>query len=400
MFGLGADGAGATGNIVRPDEIDPLCAEYRRDVSRWFEESRGGVLAHPAISHRALVDRVLAKRRPFRESEKGYRDVLIWYTVLEEAEKNDVILLTANTSDFGEKAGESIQLARDLVEDLVEKGLEPTTVELVTSTRALLERLPSAWDSGATIAESWVAFGASHAGREVLNEWLDARLGLALSAPPVDGPSWLWDIGLRHLDHIDSVSDIRVVEDGDGWSRVISEMHAVGRLGGYGWAWSTAIRPGDGDEFVLWDDWGGVVDYYCSEASTAVVVRVAVRFCPPDAATSLEVVDVDLAVEGPIDPADAELRTAENSMRCLWTMLKTFGSDSRFLEAMFGDYSDEFQSTIGHVLYQWEEVADRVGGRFTSLSRENVAVVLSDPAGLRALEQSLGRALEAIRDMR
>lgn len=72
----------------------------------------------PAVDHDLLVSRDLALRKPFNKTGKGYRDALIWHTLLTIARELDaadhVVFVTSNTGDFAEGG----ELAADLLADL------------------------------------------------------------------------------------------------------------------------------------------------------------------------------------------------------------------------------------------------------------------------------------------
>jgi hypothetical protein len=90
---------------------------FKPEVARAIEavralaagEPRAGyaILPYPAVDHRTVVARALARRRPFdAKGRNGYRDALIWETVLELARglsEGRVLLCTRNSKDFGER---------------------------------------------------------------------------------------------------------------------------------------------------------------------------------------------------------------------------------------------------------------------------------------------------------
>lgn len=83
---------------------------------------------YPSISHKELAKRALRRRRPFRENEVGYRDSLLWSSILEHlAQKREPIaFITNNTRDFGGSG----DLHQQLREDLKELGLSGEFVQL------------------------------------------------------------------------------------------------------------------------------------------------------------------------------------------------------------------------------------------------------------------------------
>jgi hypothetical protein len=68
-----------------------------------------------------VVDRALACKRPFLEGEKGYRDTLIWLSLLEHIKVTDsqdeIVFITANSKDFFE-SGSKDTFHPDLITDI------------------------------------------------------------------------------------------------------------------------------------------------------------------------------------------------------------------------------------------------------------------------------------------
>lgn len=83
--------------------LDALASEYLVRLVDLVVDHDFDSLPYPRISHKELVARALARRRPFRESGAGYRDALLWSAVLEYlAQKREPLaVITANTTDFG-----------------------------------------------------------------------------------------------------------------------------------------------------------------------------------------------------------------------------------------------------------------------------------------------------------
>jgi hypothetical protein len=97
--------------------LDEVVSEYKARVAEKFI-----VLPTPAVPHMRVVDRILAGRSPSRGGDRGYRDTLIWETVLERfgAHRGKVLLVTGD-GDFSDKSGRP---HADLLTDLNERGVE------------------------------------------------------------------------------------------------------------------------------------------------------------------------------------------------------------------------------------------------------------------------------------
>lgn len=72
-----------------------------------------------------VVARAIKKILPFKEADKGYRDTMIWLSLLQELEKlnleGEVIFISSNSNDFFEK--ESRNFNEDLKRDIIEHKL-------------------------------------------------------------------------------------------------------------------------------------------------------------------------------------------------------------------------------------------------------------------------------------
>lgn len=112
--------------VYEPVDVSNFEAEFRARLA----ESGVLVLDFPVVSHAALVVRELAGERPFKRNGSGYRDALIWMTLVEWAEQDafehaEIYFVSANRSDFADSSG---ALHTDLRKDLA-PGAKVTLVE-------------------------------------------------------------------------------------------------------------------------------------------------------------------------------------------------------------------------------------------------------------------------------
>ncbi|WP_426360129.1 PIN domain-containing protein [Pseudocolwellia sp. HL-MZ19] len=74
------------------------------------------------VNNEQLVQKAILGKRPFRENEKGYRDAVIWHSLINYLSENeiseDIVFITNNTSDFFVKKDSEYDLHEDLVWDL------------------------------------------------------------------------------------------------------------------------------------------------------------------------------------------------------------------------------------------------------------------------------------------
>ncbi|MFC9351709.1 PIN domain-containing protein [Arthrobacter sp. NPDC057013] len=98
-------------------EATKIAADYESYLRARIAEIGGEVAALPTIEHERLLAWDLANRKPFRTEGKGYRDALIWATVLEyvtaAGADNCVIFVSNNKSDFVDKGGIHADLLGD-----------------------------------------------------------------------------------------------------------------------------------------------------------------------------------------------------------------------------------------------------------------------------------------------
>ena len=113
-------------------DIEKEVAAFRERITRQFSSSNCSVLEYPNTQHRELVSRAMDRHKPFSDKGSGYRDALIWSSILELAcrDTESIILLSSNTKDFGDSRG---GLHSSLVNEIVQSGHGGDKVILVSS---------------------------------------------------------------------------------------------------------------------------------------------------------------------------------------------------------------------------------------------------------------------------
>ena len=126
------------GRCPQPNPINLNVAEETRILQKRLE-GFGPVLDLTEASHESLVKRAVYRKRPFDENGSGYRDTLIWTSVVELATNTDenVILLS---EDKIFKAAKGEHLSKQLKDELSSLGLPDGKVILVRSVSSFLER--------------------------------------------------------------------------------------------------------------------------------------------------------------------------------------------------------------------------------------------------------------------
>ncbi len=116
--------------LIDEPDVDALTAQFRRDFVAGLTAHHVEIANTRAVSHQSVIERDLARRKPFDESGRGYRDTLIWHAVrevCEDGEVDRVVFVTANTNDFADPDDRT-----HVHEELVSEIRDPETVEIVT----------------------------------------------------------------------------------------------------------------------------------------------------------------------------------------------------------------------------------------------------------------------------
>jgi hypothetical protein len=127
-------------------EPDVAVVEYEAELRRRLHDVGARIVGPPDVGHEEVLERAIARRRPFKESGEGYQDTLIWLTVLEEIGQIDVedltpgmiALVSGDNAAFWEGARETAGLGADLRADLEDKGVDPDVVTLFRSLQDLV----------------------------------------------------------------------------------------------------------------------------------------------------------------------------------------------------------------------------------------------------------------------
>ena len=113
---------------VPEDTAQAIIEEYGQTLEDRLHKAGAFIVEYPGVAHQAIVQRALSRMKPFTESGVGYRDTLIWETVISIAESDsEPIAFITEDSDF---ADHEALLHPDLIEDLEERGLDPDRIVL------------------------------------------------------------------------------------------------------------------------------------------------------------------------------------------------------------------------------------------------------------------------------
>ena len=111
---------------------------FRKRLLSHLGMTESRIIDYPDTPHETLVKRATSRNRPFDDNGSGYRDALIWESVLELAQqvKGPIVLVTKD-KDFREG---SSNLHGDLIKDLERLGLPEDKVILATDLAGLVDQ--------------------------------------------------------------------------------------------------------------------------------------------------------------------------------------------------------------------------------------------------------------------
>lgn len=141
--------AGFDIDVELPTINEQVIERYEADL-RAAARLMGRVDPISQIDHDGLIDRAVGKRKPFNENGAGYRDALIWESVVGAAADGDVTFVTDNHRDFcasAELKDGYRQLHQDLVEHLESRGIDAGTVRVGSLDAIIAEYVddPRSW---------------------------------------------------------------------------------------------------------------------------------------------------------------------------------------------------------------------------------------------------------------
>jgi hypothetical protein len=114
---------------VKPDDA---LHSYDESLKALLRDLSARILKYPGVGHEELVKRALVPSKPFVESGRGYRDALIWYSLLDLArsETGEVVFVSENSEDWCE-GGKEFRLHSSLTKELEGLGSGAASVLIV-----------------------------------------------------------------------------------------------------------------------------------------------------------------------------------------------------------------------------------------------------------------------------
>lgn len=103
-------------NFLNEQKFEQDLISYREFLDSLIKSNQILELEYPNHSHQSIVERNIQKKKPFSDNDAGYKDTLIWLTILEHLKNtnNEVIFVSENKNDFEKKNEIHPDLLREL----------------------------------------------------------------------------------------------------------------------------------------------------------------------------------------------------------------------------------------------------------------------------------------------
>ncbi|VTR75475.1 PIN domain-containing protein [Cellulomonas hominis] len=237
------------------DRLTVASEEYETWLRKTLDDHMVEVAPIPSVDHVELVKRDLARRKPFDNGGKGYRDALIWSTVVEVARGLDVddhlIFVTNNTQDFVDSGSLSADLLRDLPAGGPQISHRVTAGEAISLVAPAIDALtaeiehPGQW----LTADLVIDLVREHV-EEEMSGLTGADASVSISTSPLENPTWY----SVEFDFSDLTWQVSSTYGADDLALEIS-IEADITIDGYVNKWDYYGSEGNSDLDVLDHDW-------------------------------------------------------------------------------------------------------------------------------------------------
>jgi hypothetical protein len=239
--------------------VPEMVKGYKSQIQSRLDEFGVTVLPYPTVSHEEVVRRDLARLRPFRPGGAGYRDALIWETIISLCHSRPattIIFVTRNERDFG--PGPCV--LGEMEAELKKKSISPERISVCRgldkfNSDFIMPRL----ESLVTLEAQFASHGVKGL---VIHGWLAANLSSMLGpedlAIACAGFDTCGSVSISSIEHIRQIHviDARGLTSGEVLISASAEIDLVIHVSASAsdWERSEAVRGffgGDSDfEFV------------------------------------------------------------------------------------------------------------------------------------------------------
>lgn len=379
--------------IQGQEPADDAVARYEM----WLREhigTHGRIVPLPTVPHERLLKDTLLGRKPLSRGDGGYRDALIWHSLLAVARdsSDEIILLSENTKDFADSTTGS--LSADLQSDLSELGSE-AVVRLVTSLQGLVDALVPEDPAQIDLVSEFLSLGA---GRNALNVALDDHFESVgreeFAVRPRALPDWLLSPDIEGFQKTEAPQVAVVYKLGmDTWlvKAVVSGLAFVG-----GYTHPLHLSGEDADQFEVWDHLGSEQVYAVYSVPQPVRTILCFRWTPSGGITDMTFLSLDLMTNQLVPPPDYPLPDPpppDPAGACKWLQTE--------LKRLLLSDSAQFSSVIRSELYVHEihsalvaidssvAVRDLSQEEAIPIAPDNLGSMLTDYLGVQTLLNTL-----------
>ena len=90
-------------SLTNLEKAEDLIKRYEAFVRRLVTYFKGYIVSYPNVSLDLITQRSLKRIKPFNAGDKGFRDTLLWFNILELAEEHHCVsFISQNTNDFSD----------------------------------------------------------------------------------------------------------------------------------------------------------------------------------------------------------------------------------------------------------------------------------------------------------
>lgn len=214
------------GKMLYQRDIDKLVDEFRGKIEKVIEKKFDALIPIPEVPHENLVMRDLNRKKPFERSGKGYRDALIWESILQlgRETQDKIVFISENTKDFSEDGS---GLHKDLRDDQFEAGLYRSGVDLITSVREFVsEHIIPKLPEEKRIIESFNQV-SKQPFEDALIDWMyDQFYGIDIDGDEIDLEYYYEEITLTGVTQVNTMDCIesREISDTKGYLKLACEF--------------------------------------------------------------------------------------------------------------------------------------------------------------------------------
>ena len=180
-------------NFASPDPKE-FFSNYENWLDELLDQNKVEILNYPDISPKEIVEASYIGKKPFKPRGEGYKDYLIWHTLLELTNKEsreEFVFLTKNTHDFCDEKSTSPTLHPDLVKQLGKN----IRVQVIKDLRLLLNEIIAQKLGGANPQDIPASISATT--KKIVEELLTGYSAYGFEGLPIGN-----DVTISYVDNV------------------------------------------------------------------------------------------------------------------------------------------------------------------------------------------------------